>query len=116
MTRNGFVPRKVCRECPFPARIAFVGSIVWNRAFQVKEDLQSPRGRFVGAYLRRSPNDPRRYFSVAEYQEKLDRLSAKLARLSQLQLRFKFWMPQQTHQVDDADPAEEVNHLNARQR
>jgi hypothetical protein len=82
----------------------------------MKENKQSPRGRFVSAYLRRSPADPRRYFSVVGYQEQLDRLSAKLIRLSQLQLRFKFWMPQQTHQVDDVDPAEEVNHLNARQR
>ena len=54
-----------------------------------------PRGRFVGAHLRRSPTNPRDYFNVVDYQEKVDRFRAKLKKLAELQLRLQFSMPQQ---------------------
>src|ERR1700733_10745581 len=60
----------------------------------------NPRGRFVRAHLRRSPTNPHDYFNVVDYQEKVDRLRARLKQLAELQLKFQFLMPQQSEQVD----------------
>jgi hypothetical protein len=60
----------------------------------------SPRGRFVGAHLRRSPTNPRDYFNVVDYQERGDRFRATLKKLAELQLRFQFSMPQQPEKID----------------
>ena len=67
----------------------------------------SPRGRYVRAHLRRSPTNPRDYFNVVYYQEKIDRFRARLKQLAELQLKFQFAMPQQSEHRDpnNDDPA-----------
>jgi hypothetical protein len=67
----------------------------------------SHRGRFVRAHLRRSSTNPRDYFNVVDYQEKIDRFRARLKQLAELQLRFQFSMPDQSEQEypSDGDPA-----------
>ena len=61
----------------------------------------SPRGRFVRAHLRRSATNPRDYFNVVDYQERVDRFRARLRELAELQLRFQLLMPQKSGQLID---------------
>jgi hypothetical protein len=53
------------------------------------------------------PTSPRDYFNVVDYQERVDRFRARLKQLAELQLRFQFFMPQQSEQInpknDDLD-------------
>jgi hypothetical protein len=67
----------------------------------------SPRGRFVRAHLRRSLTKPGDYLNVADYQEKFDRLRAKLKRFAALQLILPFSIPPQPEPEDSdyPDPA-----------
>lgn len=58
----------------------------------------NPRGRFVRAHLRRRQTNPRDYFKVTDYQEKLDRFRANLKKLAALQLKFQFSTPEQPEQ------------------
>jgi hypothetical protein len=73
----------------------------------MKNNRTNPRGRFVRAHLRRSLAKPGDYFNVTDYQEKFDRLRARLKRFAALQLILPFSMPQQPgpENPDDPDPA-----------
>jgi hypothetical protein len=64
----------------------------------MKKHPINPRGRFVRAHIRRSQTNPRDYFNVTDYQEKVDRFRANLKKLAALQLKFQFFTPEQPEQ------------------
>jgi hypothetical protein len=70
----------------------------------MKKQRPSPRGRFVGAHMRRSLTKPGDYFNVTDYQEKFDRLRTRLKHFALPQLRLPFSMPQQSQPEDPDDP------------
>ena len=58
----------------------------------MKQFTDSPRGRFVRAYLRRNPVKSREYFNVSDYQERIDRLRTKQIKFANPQLQFPFML------------------------